>query len=136
MRRLITALIPLTVTACVQPGAPVPMVEAPPPPQPGLELVMGKDAPAVVALLGRPTLDRSEGPGRHLQFASDACVLDLYLYPPRPQRVGPAAPATAAAPQSAARTAVVNYAEARLPTGRGVEPQQCLASQLSQKPIG
>ena len=49
----------------------------------GLERVMNKDARQLIALFGTPDADQTEGMGRKLQFGSDICVLDAYLYPPR-----------------------------------------------------
>ena len=74
----------------------------------GLQRVMGKDAATVVAVLGSPTLDRSEGPARVLQFARGACVLDLFLYP-----------ANGGVPR-------VTDAEARTPAGAGYDAGVCV----------
>ncbi|MFN3288123.1 MAG: hypothetical protein ACK40H_06715, partial [Sphingomonadaceae bacterium] len=58
----------LLVAAC----APVATVAPPPPPSPapavtlGMERVLGASPEAVIAILGRPSLDREEGPARHL----------------------------------------------------------------------
>ena len=49
----------------------------------GLEAVMGKNAGQLIRLFGNPQLDVAEPPARKLQFASGACILDAYLYPPR-----------------------------------------------------
>ncbi|MEH6790151.1 hypothetical protein [Parasphingorhabdus sp.] len=49
----------------------------------GLEIVMGKTAGQLTRLFGDPQLDISEPPARKLQFASGACILDAYLYPPQ-----------------------------------------------------
>jgi hypothetical protein len=67
---------------------------APPPPPvfrapdvqqgPGLGAVIEKDAGALVREFGRPRLDVHEGDMRKLQFAGQACVLDVYLYPLKP----------------------------------------------------
>ncbi|MGB5484323.1 hypothetical protein [Parasphingorhabdus sp.] len=48
----------------------------------GLDIVMGKTAGQLTRLFGNPQLDISEPPARKLQFASGACILDAYLYPP------------------------------------------------------
>tara|TARA_R110000796_G_scaffold8843_3_gene28614 strand:+ start:30995 stop:31369 length:375 start_codon:yes stop_codon:yes gene_type:complete len=48
----------------------------------GLDIVMGKTAGQLVRLFGKPQLDISEPPAQKLQFASGACILDAYLYPP------------------------------------------------------
>lgn len=110
---LLALLIPL-LAACVstpqparphqqsgRPPAPPPGISAIPPtrpdsplptgfraPQvlrvPGLEGVLGQDAATLARLMGTPRLDVAEGDMRKLQFAGQACVLDIYLYPLRP----------------------------------------------------
>jgi len=87
------------------PVAPPPAIERPParavpptvPPPPetqgfrapqvlhmaGLEDVIEKDAGALARMFGPARLDVREGDMRKLQFAGDACVLDVYLYPLR-----------------------------------------------------
>jgi hypothetical protein len=49
----------------------------------GLESVIGRTARFLEAEFGRPSLDVREGPARKLQYSGAACVLDLYLYPPK-----------------------------------------------------
>jgi len=75
----------------------------------GLEAVMGRDAQALVTRFGTPGLDLREGPARKLQFLGPACVLDLYLYPPR--RGG---------------DPVVTHIDARLPDGRDTDRAGCV----------
>ncbi|RDC61201.1 hypothetical protein HME9302_02420 [Alteripontixanthobacter maritimus] len=48
---------------------------------PGLEGVIGQTAIGLVGLFGPARLDVREGDVRKLQFAGQACVLDIYLYP-------------------------------------------------------
>lgn len=43
----------------------------------------GRDAQALTRLFGPPRLDVHDDAAHRLQFASDACVLDAYLYAPR-----------------------------------------------------
>jgi hypothetical protein len=50
---------------------------------PGLEGVIGADTAALERSFGTPRLDVWEGDARKLQFSGEACVLDVYLYPPR-----------------------------------------------------
>ena len=64
---------------------------------------MGKDANALVALFGKPDADVSEGTGRKLQFQSQICVLDAYLYP------------------KGDRAPVVTYLDARQTDGRPID---------------
>ncbi|WP_414901348.1 hypothetical protein ACMT1E_15300 [Sphingomonas flavalba] len=77
----------------------------------GLERVMGKPAPALVALFGQPDLDVHEASARKLQFSSAICVLDAYLYPPAAQ----------AEP-------VVRYIDARQPDGQDIDRASCVAA--------
>ena len=44
---------------------------------------MGKTADQLKRLFGNAQQDVSEPPARKLQFASGACILDAYLYPPK-----------------------------------------------------
>jgi hypothetical protein len=120
LRGIAALILLLALGACVStpapPAAPVRRVEAPPPPvQPsygpeGLETVIGRTAAYLEAELGTPALDVREGPGRNLQFAGPACVLDAYLYPP-PQ--GPGEP-------------IVTWIDARLPDGRDANRVSCV----------
>lgn len=103
-------LLPLTAACATMPAADAPPPgERTPPPQarevppsrpqapapqgfqapqvlrmPGLESVIEKDAAALGRLFGPPRLDVREGDMRKLQFAGEACVLDVFLYPLRP----------------------------------------------------
>lgn len=90
MRNAIIAVAAaLTLSACATPGPVVRQNTAlPVPPRPtygtvGLERVMGQNAAALTSLFGQPQLDLTEGAGRKLQFGSNICVLDAYLYPPQ-----------------------------------------------------
>jgi hypothetical protein len=107
MRFLLLALT-LLLAACATTPPPVVPVAAPPPP--GLSRLIGVDAAAVTRLLGPASLDRSEGPGRQLQFVRPPCVLDVFLYPP----------AAGGAP-------VVRTAAARKPDGSKIDPGACLS---------
>lgn len=112
------ALAGLSVAGCVSaprtaPAVrPAPVVQTPPVNVPvGLDLVMGHNARTLVGLFGTPGLDIREGGARKLQFLGAACVLDLYLYPPRP----------GAEP-------LVTYIDARLPDGRDMDRASCVAA--------
>jgi hypothetical protein len=48
---------------------------------PGLEEVVEHDAASLARRFGDPRLDVREGDMRKLQFAGEACVLDVFLYP-------------------------------------------------------
>ncbi len=50
----------------------------------GVDGVIGANGSALVQQFGAPRLDVREGDVRKLQFVSDACVLDIYLYPSAP----------------------------------------------------
>ena len=49
----------------------------------GLEGVLQQDAAGLTRLFGPPRLDVREGDARKLQFAGQACVFDVFLYPLR-----------------------------------------------------
>lgn len=51
---------------------------------PGLEGVIGAGVDALQRQFGQARLDVWEGDARKLQFSGEPCVLDVYLYPPRP----------------------------------------------------
>lgn len=64
-----------------------PPVRTPPPSAriqvlPGLEGVIGADRNELSRQFGTARLDVWEGDARKLQFVGNACVLDVYLYPP------------------------------------------------------
>lgn len=111
-------LLPL-LGACVSSSevAPAPPPRQAPAPAPrsysvlGLESVIGRTARMIEAQFGRPELDIREGTARKLQFAGPACVLDVYLYPPR----GGGEP-------------IVTHVDARLPDGRDFDRASCVAA--------
>lgn len=49
---------------------------------PGLEGVIGADVAGLTRQFGTPRLEVWEGDAKKLQFSGEACVLDVYLYPP------------------------------------------------------
>ncbi len=90
-----TAPAPQPVLGPVTPR-PVPTMAPPPPPiagfrvpqimrGAGLDGVVREHAASLQRQFGSPRLDVAEGDMRKLQFASEACVLDIYLYPLRPE---------------------------------------------------
>lgn len=117
------ALLLLTACATAAPPPPPRRDAPPPPPPPGLARLYGRDAAAVLAMLGPASLDRSEGPARQLQFVRPPCVLDVYLYPVSGQPIGTG---IAGRPVGAGRS-VVTGAAARKPDGSRIEPGACLA---------
>lgn len=50
----------------------------------GFEGVIGARASALIGQLGQPRIDLSEGDARKLQFSTETCVLDIFLYPTSP----------------------------------------------------
>ena len=50
---------------------------------PGLEEIIEHDATSLARRFGEPRLEVREGDMRKLQFAGEACVLDVFLYPLR-----------------------------------------------------
>ncbi len=96
----------LVLAGCA--ATPPPAKVAAPPPPPGLGRLIGQTAAGVTALLGPASLDRTEGPGRQLQFIRPPCVLDVFLYP-----------ATGGA-------VTVRTAAARKPDGSRMDPGACL----------
>lgn len=78
----------------------------------GLEGVIGAGAVQLQRQFGNPQLDVLEGDARKLQFAGEACVLDVFLYP-----LSPGATPTA------------THVEARRASdGRGVDRARCAAA--------
>ena len=47
----------------------------------GLEGIIGERAGSLVRRFGEARIDLAEGDARKLQFSSDRCVLDVFLYP-------------------------------------------------------
>jgi hypothetical protein len=47
----------------------------------GLEGIIGERAGSLVRRFGEARIDLAEGDARKLQFTSDRCVLDVFLYP-------------------------------------------------------
>ncbi|MFA9200851.1 MAG: hypothetical protein ACEQR8_06630 [Cypionkella sp.] len=86
--KLTSAPAPAPARAAVVPAT----KPAPPPPGgfraaramtlPGLDGVIGADVASLQRQFGAPRLDVWEGDARKLQFSGEACVLDVYLYPP------------------------------------------------------
>lgn len=117
MRVLIASAAFVLLAGCGAGNTPPPVTRAAPMPvpQPGmaaLTSVMGQNANALIAQFGRPQLDVSEGAARKLQFGSQICVLDAYLYPPQSGRGDP----------------VVTFAETRQRDGKPIDQSSCAAA--------
>lgn len=89
---------------------------APPPPVQrqvlvGVEGVIGATPAELVRQFGAARLDVVEGDARKLQFGSDVCVLDIYLYP-----------------SSAGREPQASYVDARQANGSDVDRAGCIAA--------
>jgi hypothetical protein len=108
-------LAPLLLSACAK--TPAPTTGTPVEDFAGLSAVINKGPDVALALIGPATLDRREGPARHLQFASQRCILDLYYYPP-----------------AGGGTPVAQYADARLPDGRDIQAGECLSQLRKSRP--
>ena len=112
--RLYPILPLLLLAACGEELPPPPPASAPPLAiaQPlTVDRVLGKPAPAVIQLFGKPDLDMMEGPARKLQFASPVCILDAYLYPGENGGIP-----------------VVRYIDTRMPGGQDVDKASCIAA--------
>jgi len=96
------------LSACAPVVVPIPVPL--PQPKPQIELI-GRDPQTVIDLLGSPTLDRTEGPARHLQFARTSCVLHVFFYPDK---------------RTAQPTAT--HVEAQTPTGQTLDTRSCIDS--------
>ncbi|QUL37227.1 hypothetical protein [Erythrobacter sp. JK5] len=99
MRSLVAVAVLFAVSACAggsarvptrPSAAPAPVAAAPPAgafkaPQVlrgrGLDGIIGARATTLTARFGSARIDLTEGDARKLQFASDRCVLDVFLYP-------------------------------------------------------
>jgi hypothetical protein len=109
----------LLAPGCVAPetAKPVARHAAPLPPPPprynpiGLEGVIGRTAKFLEGQFGSPQLDLREGPARKLQYGGPACVLDVYLYPPK-----------------GAGEPIATYVDARRPDGGDFDRASCVAA--------
>lgn len=113
---LVTMLLAGCVAAAPAPQEVAPVAAAPRYSPVGLEAVIGRTARLLEAQFGRPDLDIHEGSARKLQFVSQACVLDTYLYPP-----------------VAGGDPIVTHIDARLPDGRDMDRASCVAALQAQR---
>ncbi len=95
-RKLVPVLLLIMAAACAKPGTD------------GSELI-GLTAPAVHEALGDPQRIRREAGTQVWQYASPACVLDIFLY-------------------EEARGSAVVHVEARDLEGQRADPSRCLGS--------
>jgi hypothetical protein len=113
MRRIILA-VTLLLAACaprVQQPAPTPApVSQAQPPQQRRSAIVGLTARELVGHFGNPALQVREGVGLKLQFRSNRCVLDAYLYPT----------------ESGSAVERVTYVETRLPSGVATDQAACV----------
>jgi len=80
MRRILLVATSLALAACAtapKPAEPVQPVQAPH----VRSAILGMTAAELVQRFGSPDLQIREGESLKLQFRSDLCVLDAYLYP-------------------------------------------------------
>lgn len=83
----------------------------------GVSGLIGANERQLVQAFGEPRINLTEGDARKLQFASETCVLDVFLYPLEP-----------------GQTPIATHAEARNPRGgANIEPASCVA-QLNRRP--
>ncbi|HZC37441.1 MAG TPA: hypothetical protein VE221_02060 [Sphingomicrobium sp.] len=112
MRRLVlasTLILSACATAPQQPVAqpqPVPVTPA----QPQTRRLLGLTVQDLVGQLGNPQLQVREGNSLKLQFRSQRCVLDAYLYP---SGNGPLR---------------VTYVETRMPSGVATDQAACISA--------
>ncbi len=76
-----------------------------------LDRVMGKNARTLVQLFGPPVQDVREAVARKLQFATNDCILDTYLYAP-----------------TEGKEPVVTFVAARVADGRDAERNSCISA--------
>jgi len=114
MRRLALASTLFLAACATRPQEPV--VQAPPPatarPPQVRSTIVGLTASELVGHFGNPALQVREGVGLKLQFRSNRCVLDAYLY----------------GPESGSGVQRVTYVDTRLPSGVAVDQAACISA--------
>jgi len=111
MRHLLPALAVLVLAGCATaPEQPAPVSATSPTRAPRGDLI-GLTPQELGERLGAPTFQVREGPGVKLQWASNTCVLDTFLYP---------------APGSTALR--VSYIDARRVSGDPTDRATCIAA--------
>jgi hypothetical protein len=117
LKRTVLVLIGgLALAGCAEGGARPALAPAPAPyvavtpTTAGLARVIGQPSQSLITLFGQPAADVREGTARKLQFQSDICVLDAYLYPQ-----GKSEP-------------IVTYVDAREPDGSPIDKTSCVSA--------
>ena len=113
MRRLVPALTLFLAACATRPVEPEPSpgpVTTVPRPQ-VRSSILGLTASELVGHFGNPALQVREGVGLKLQFRSNRCILDAYLYPP----------------ETGSGVQRVTYVETRLPSGVPTPQAACIA---------
>ena len=113
MRRLLTLTFALVLAGCAaRPQQPA-VVTPPPAPQPAeTGSLTGLTAQELVGHFGNPALQVREGVGLKLQFRSNRCILDAYLYPP----------------ESGSGVQRVTFVDTRLPSGAAADQAACISA--------
>jgi hypothetical protein len=119
--RIALFLLPVFVAGCATTVSPPPppfaATRSPPMTKTGLDRVLGQTARGLTALFGEADQDVRESEGaRRLQYTGPICILDAYLYPPRPGAEGE-----------------VSYVDARQPDGRDIDRASCVAALTRRK---
>ena len=114
LRRFAPAFALLVAACATTPQQPQPSPQPlPVTPSPHVHSsVLGMTAAELVAHFGNPALQVREGVGLKMQFRSQYCVLDAYLYPPA----------------YAAGLARVTHSDARLPSGADTDQAACISA--------
>jgi hypothetical protein len=113
MRRLTLASTLILAACATRPQEPV--VQAPPVtvrPAQVRSVILGLTASELVGHFGNPALQVREGVGLKLQFRSNRCVLDAFLY----------------GPESGTGVQRVTYVDTRLPSGVATDQAACISA--------
>ena len=113
--RFSIVLAALLLAGCATAPQPAPQARPaplPPQPRPATGSLVGLAAGDLVQRFGAPALQVREGAGVKLQWRSQRCVLDAYLYPPA----------------GAAGAERVTHVDARLRSGAATDQAGCIAA--------
>ena len=111
MRRFLATSLALTLAACASAPtpAPVPMVAAPVQ-RSATSALVGLTASELITRFGQPSFQVREGVGLKLQWSTNGCVLDTYLYPP----------------SSGRGSETVTHIDTRRPSGAPLSQPECV----------